>query len=74
MTNLVQVLSGLNLRVEQLEYARALAQPDRAGVVVRYWADDKAADLVVRKLVRLIEVIALEREAEPNTSETEGQP
>jgi hypothetical protein len=69
LTNLVQVFSGLNLRVDQLEYARV---PDRAVVVVRYWADDRAADLVARKLVRLVEVIALEREAEPNTSEKEG--
>ncbi len=71
LTSLVQVFSGLNIRVDQVEYARLPVQPDRACVVVRYWADDRAADLVERKLVRLIEAIALERQTEPNTSKKE---
>lgn len=39
LTSLVQVFSGLNLRVEQLEYATDPSQSDRASVVVRYLAD-----------------------------------
>lgn len=71
---MVQVFSGLNLCVDRLEYVRLPVQPDRACVVVYYRADDRAVDLVERKLVRLIEVIALEQKTQTNTSRKGGEP
>jgi acetolactate synthase small subunit len=72
LTNLVQVFSSLNLRVDRLEFACDLAQPDRAVAVIRYRADDKAADLVGRKLTRLVEVIAVEYETDTNPEKKEN--
>ncbi|MDW8224119.1 MAG: hypothetical protein RMJ82_14345 [Gemmatales bacterium] len=74
LTDMVLVFSGLNLAVEQFEYTRLPEEPERAVVGVRYFADERIADLVERKLVRLIEVVALERRTEPDTSKQERYP
>jgi hypothetical protein len=62
LTNLIQVFSGMSVRLDHLEMRRG---EESATVVVRYRTDPTTAKHVQRKLSRLIEVLSIA--VEPDT-------
>ena len=57
LTNVVQVFSSMNLRLDHLGYARDEAGSATATLTAWFRADARTADLIFRKLTRLIEVL-----------------
>ncbi len=60
LTSVVQVFSTLDTRLERLEYVQKEGADGLATLVVSFVADDRIADLLHRKLTRLIDVLSLE--------------
>jgi acetolactate synthase small subunit len=60
LTNVVQVFSTLDISVERLEYNQKEGADGLATLVAWFAAEDRNADLLVRKLTRLIEVLSVE--------------
>ena len=60
LTNVVQVFSTLDIRVERLEYIQNEGTDGRATLVACFAADDRTTDLLHRKITRLIEVLTVD--------------
>lgn len=60
LTNVVQVFSTLDTRVERLEYVQNEGPDGLATLAACFAADDRTTDLLHRKLTRLIEVLTVD--------------
>jgi hypothetical protein len=57
LTNVVQAISSLGIALDRLEFVRESEGP--ASLVAHYHSDERMADLLRRKLARLIEVFSV---------------
>ena len=60
LTNVVQVFSTLDIRVERLEYLQNKGTEGQATLAARFAADDRTTNLLHRKVTRLIEVLTVD--------------
>ena len=60
LTNVIQVFSTLDIRVDRLHYVQNEDSDGMATMLACFAAEDRTADLLLRKLTRLIEVLSVD--------------
>ena len=76
LTNVIQVFSTLDIRVERLQYVQNERSDGHATLSACFAADDRTVDLLYRKLTRLIEVLSVDdiKSDTPSCDQTDEVP